>query len=136
MNDADNIAKIRAGVEASIQAACAGILGKPNSREQVEEVILRTIRETVPEEFRGELEWTTRCSEERVLTITPRNLFTGLIMSGVPFKEARVHIGAKYAHLPHGSYLFTECGDFVFRPTAALEMITVTMDLGGSDADA
>lgn len=122
------IAKTLASVEAAIQAAVANMLTSPNSREQVEENIGRTLREAVPAELHQCLEWETYTPSEGVLAIRPCNLFTGLIIAGEPVKVARQYLGSDFAHLDHGSYFFTD-GQFVFRPARPLEMITVTLQL-------
>lgn len=123
-----DVAKIRAEVEAAIQAACASVLCNSNSREQVEEHIGRTLRETVPADLRQCLEWETYTPSEGVLAIRPTNLFTGLIISGVPAETARQYLGRDLAHLEQGCYFFTD-GQFVFRPAQPIEQITVTLKL-------
>lgn len=120
-------AEILRDAEAAIRAVIEQIrpLGQHGNRATVG-VAIRRMLEARAEGATHLLDYTTQWSQDDVLRILPRNVFTGLLLAGKHVSEAVRFAGVQEARFDEGTYLINAHGFFVFVPSAPAESLTLT----------
>lgn len=118
------VARVLKSVERTIRAVANRRFNTEATRAAVADMVTARLREVC-----GPLHPPLDLDAQDVggdrIAIRPQNLFTGLLMMGVPYEVARQYQGCLRAELPQGSYYFNDDGEFVFSPNEPIEIITL-----------